>query len=282
MLRTSSNTLSKTSAANIKVARVITRLNTGGPAIHAISLARELPLKGFECRLFTGAVAKDEEDMLPLVVQQAIQLFVIPELSREVSLLKDVQTFIKLWIELRRFRPDILHTHTAKAGALGRLAALFARVPVRIHTFHGHVFHGYFGFAKTQVFLWVERILASFTDCIVVLCPSQKREIVDLYRIAPEKKIKIIPLGFDFSSYQGETVSQEKMRRTWQLTPKQYVYGFIGRMVPIKNPFLFVRAVQSLIRQRAANSKEVAMLQESIAAVMVGGGSLGRFSEDRY
>ena len=115
----------KVSAVNIKVARVIARLNTGGPAIHAISLARELPQKGFECRLFTGVIAIDEEDMLPLAVQQGIQLFVIPMLSREVSLIKDVRAFIRLLLELRRFRPDILHTHTAKAGTLGRLAALF-------------------------------------------------------------------------------------------------------------------------------------------------------------
>lgn len=266
----------RVSVANIKVARVIARLNTGGPAIHAISLARELPQKGFECSLFTGVIAKDEEDMLPLAVQQGIQLIVIPELSREISLIKDVRAFIRLLLELRRFRPDILHTHTAKAGVLGRLAALFVRIPVRIHTFHGHVFHGYFGYAKTQVFLWIERILACFTDCIVVLCHSQMRELVDIYRIAPENKIQIIPLGFDFSSYHGENIPKEGTRRAWQLTSMHYVCGFIGRLVPIKNPLLFVKAVQLLMRQRDAKPKDVGRSQESIAAVIVGGGILER------
>lgn len=266
----------KVSSANIKVARVIARLNTGGPAIHAISLARELPQKGFECSLITGVIAKDEEDMLPFAVQQGIQLFVIPELSRELSLLQDVRAFIKLLLELRRFRPDILHTHTAKAGALGRLAALFVRIPVRIHTFHGHVFHGYFGYAKTQVFLWIERVLAYFTDCIVVLCQSQMRELVDTYRIAPEKKIRIIPLGFDFSSYHGEDFPREEKRRAWQLTSTHYVCGFIGRLVPIKNPLLFVRAVQLLMRQGDAKPNDDGRSQESLAGVMVGGGILER------
>lgn len=266
----------RVSVANIKVARVIARLNTGGPAIHAISLARELPKKGFDCSLFTGVVAKDEEDMLPLAVQQGIQLLVIPELSREVSLVKDVRAFFRLLVELRKFRPDILHTHTAKAGALGRLAALFVGIPARVHTFHGHVFHGYFGNAKTQVFLWIERMLACFTDCVVVLCQSQKREIVDTFDIAPEKKVHIIPLGFDFSSYPAEESLRKEKIRQWQLTPMQFVYGFIGRLVPIKNPVLFVKAVQLLMRQETAKRDPDKISDPSIAAIIVGGGILER------
>ena len=143
------------SAVGVKVARVIARLNTGGPAIHVISLTRELPHRGFECCLLTGAVGKSEGDMTPVAIEGGIKIFMIPSLSREVSLLRDVRAFFLLLGELKKWRPDILHTHTAKAGALGRIAGLFARVPVRIHTFHGHVFSGYFGYVKTQVFLLV-------------------------------------------------------------------------------------------------------------------------------
>lgn len=259
---------------HIKVARVIARLNTGGPAIHAISLARELPEAGLTSRLFAGVVSQDEEDMMPLAVQQGVQMQVIPALSREISLTKDVRAFFQLLAELKRFRPEILHTHTAKAGALGRLAALFVGIPVRIHTFHGHVFHGYFGYLKTQVFLWIERTLACFTDCVIVLCHSQKREIVDTYRIAPAKKVHIIPLGFDFSSYACEEGFGEKKRREWQLTPQHYVCGFIGRLVPIKNPVLFVRGLQLLMEQRHAKPSNDSSADLPLAAVIVGGGML--------
>ncbi len=266
--------MASVSTIPIKVARVIARLNTGGPAIHAISLAKELPKKGFDCRLYAGVIAKDEGDMSPVAVQQGIQLSVIPELSREISLIKDVQAFIRLCVELRRFRPDILHTHTAKAGTIGRLIALFVKIPVRIHTFHGHVFHGYFGNVKTHVFLWIERMLACFTDCVVVLCQSQKRELVDTYKIAPEKKVHIIPLGFDFSSYPAEENCREEKRREWQITPMQFVCGFIGRLVHIKNPALFVQAVQLLIQEQKAEPDPDRQADSPIAAIIVGGGIL--------
>jgi glycosyltransferase involved in cell wall biosynthesis len=262
------------SVAGIKVARVIARLNTGGPAIHAIALARELPKKGFECCLLTGVVSQDEGDMTPVAIQEGIKLIMIPTLSREISLMQDVQAFFRLVGELRKWRPHILHTHTAKAGALGRLAGLLTRIPVRIHTFHGHVFHGYFGYAKTQVFLLVERILAYFTDALVVLSTSQMRELVDTYHIALKPKFNIIPLGFDFSSFDPEKISQENKRGTWGLTPQHYICGFIGRLEPIKNPLLFVRAFQGLVEQREARSKALAVAPEALAAVIVGSGSL--------
>ena len=274
MRKDCSNIVERVSTIPIKVARVIARLNTGGPAIHAISLAKELPQKGFDCRLYTGVIAKDEEDMSPVAVKQGIQLFVIPELSREISLIKDVQVFIRLFVELRKFRPDILHTHTAKAGTIGRLVALFVRIPVRIHTFHGHVFHGYFGNLKTHIFLWIERMLALFTDCLVVLCQSQKKELVDTYRIAHERKVHIVPLGFDFSSYPAERHCREEKRREWQLTSTQFVYGFVGRLVHIKNPGLFVQAVELLFQEQHAKQEPDTKFDCLIAAIIVGGGIL--------
>ncbi len=265
----------------MKVARVISRLNTGGPVTHVLCLAKELPQKGFECKLFAGLVGKDEQDMLPFVQQQGIKLTVIPELSREVSLLKDMRVLLKLWHELRKFRPDILHTHTAKAGALGRIVGLITRVPVLIHTFHGHVFHGYFGFVKTQLFLWVERILAFFTDSFVVLSPSQMKDLVETYHIAPEEKIRVIPLGCNISSYQYSAVPPEEKRKEWGLTSQHYLFGFIGRLVPIKNPSLFVQAIQVLMAQQIAKCNGSLIPQESVAAVLVGGGSLENLLKTR-
>ena len=262
------------SVAGIKVARVIARLNIGGPAIHAISLSEELRLRGFDCCLFTGVVGQDEGDMTHAVVQKEIKFFLIPSLSREVSLIKDVQAFFRLFGELKKWRPDILHTHTAKAGALGRIAGWLLRVPVRIHTFHGHVFHGYFGYIKTQIFLLIERALACFTDVLVVLSRSQMRELVDTYRIAPEHKFQIIPLGFDFSSFHPAKISQDNKRGAWQLTPRDYIFGFVGRLEPIKNPLLFIKAFQSLMRRREIQPNADGRSQGTLAAVLVGGGSL--------
>ncbi len=266
--------MTRDSSPSIKVARVIARLNIGGPAIQAISLSKELSSQGFECRLLTGVVEPDEGDLTSEAFQEGIKIFIIPSLSREISFIKDIRAFWGLLGELRKWRPDILHTHTAKAGTLGRLAGLLARIPVRVHTFHGHVFYGYFGPFKTQVFLLVERILACFTDALVVLSKSQMRELVDTYHIAPENKFQIVPLGFDFASFPPPKSAKENKRIAWDLTPEHYICGFIGRLEPIKNPFLFVEAFQQLVSQRRNKSKDPQCPLQPIAAVIVGGGSL--------
>src|SRR5438132_1231564 len=142
-----------------RVVRVITRLNVGGPAQHAIQLSEQLATQ-YPTLLVTGSVAAGEADMLPLASEKKLSLHVIPELGREIHLFADLKVLYQLFVLFRLTRPVIVHTHTAKAGTLGRLAAILARVPVRIHTFHGHVFSGYFGTTKTRFFLTLERLLA--------------------------------------------------------------------------------------------------------------------------
>ncbi|TMQ67763.1 MAG: glycosyltransferase family 4 protein, partial [Candidatus Eisenbacteria bacterium] len=143
----------------VTVLRIIARLNVGGPAIHTALLTARLDDQGFRSLLVTGTPGQHEGDMSYLARQLGVEPRVIPELGRDLSWRDDLVAFGKLVRLMRELRPQIVHTHTAKAGAIGRLAALVAGVPIRVHTFHGHVFRGYFSPLKSQVFLWIERLL---------------------------------------------------------------------------------------------------------------------------
>ena len=238
------------SYGTIKVVRIIARLNIGGPAIQAIILTEGLKSPRFCPYLITGSVGPDEGEMTDFALEHGVQPFVISELGREISCTGDFLAFFKLLKVLRTIRPDIVHTHTAKAGTLGRLAAILTGIPIRVHTFHGHVFQGYFNRITTQVFLLIERWLSRMTDRIVVVSHSQQEELTNIYKIAPKKKFQIIPLGFDLKPFLLEP-SQSDLRAKLGLLPTAFVIGFAGRLVPIKNPFLIIDALQQLEGNRS-------------------------------
>jgi len=185
----------------VKVVRIIARLNIGGPAIQAITLTECLGQNEFTSYLISGKISEEEGDMLPYALKRNVHPVIFPELGREISSMNDVVAFLKLVQLLRKVKPHIVHTHTAKAGTLGRLAAWVARVPVTVHTFHGHVFSGYFGWGKTKVYILIERVLAFLSDRILVLSAHQRQELVDVYRIAPSHKFQIVPLGFNLEPF---------------------------------------------------------------------------------
>lgn len=242
----------------MRVLRVIARLNIGGPAIQAISLTREL--KGPDCDtvLVCGEVEPHEGDMAFLARGQGVRPWKIKGLGREISPLNDLTVLLRLLGMFRRFRPCIIHTHTAKAGTLGRLAGIlwnaFHRGGRRIrlvHTFHGHVFHSYFSRAKTSVFLFIERFLARFSDRIVVISPAQKKDICHRYRIAPSWKVIVIPLGFDLSSFTREYGEEDRRAGRRELLggdhgDESFLVGFAGRLAPVKNPHMLLSAVKRL------------------------------------
>src|ERR1051326_4338300 len=151
------------------IVRVIARLNIGGPAIQAILLTDAFQRRGYRALLLTGQISQGEESMEYLARERQVHPISISKLGRKISFLRDLQSLWRLIAVLRRERPTILHTHTAKAGTLGRFAAMITRVPVRVHTFHGHVFHGYFSSAITRFFITLERFLARHTDCIIAI-----------------------------------------------------------------------------------------------------------------
>ena len=192
----------------IKILQVIARLNIGGPAKHVVMLSAGLNRDFFRPLIVCGKVGSDEGDMSYLAKEKGINPFMIKELGREIEVLDDVKSFLELRKIIKRFRPDIIHTHTAKAGTLGRSAGISLNLLKKknnrtklLHTFHGHIFHSYFSKMKTYAFIKIERFLARRTDKIIVASPLQKKDICKKYKITSDKKVKAIPLGFDLKIF---------------------------------------------------------------------------------
>ncbi|MCR4407330.1 MAG: glycosyltransferase family 4 protein [Anaerolineae bacterium] len=231
----------------IRVARVIARLNIGGPAIHTILLTAGLHPARFESLLVTGVEAEHEGNMLDLAAAKGVQPLIIPDLGREISLWRDVRTLGALYRLFRRWRPTIVHTHTAKAGTVGRLAARLAGVPIVIHTFHGHVFHGYFGSWKTQAFICIERGLARLSDRIVTVSEGQRAELAG-YGIAPPDKIVVIPLGFELDELLHCQSYQGALRAELGLAADTPLVGIVARLTAVKNHHLFLEAARLIVQ----------------------------------
>jgi len=233
----------------IKILRVIARLNIGGPAIHVHLLTKGLDKKKFEPILVAGKISPTEGDMSYLFDSLDNKPVVIPELQREISLRMDLKAFVQILWRLLKEKPDIVHTHTAKAGSSCRAAVLMYNLisekRIRtVHTFHGHVFEGYFSKAKSLLFVWTERLLARFTDVIIALSGTQKKELVEKFRIAPTDKVKTVQLGFDLRPFLGSEALKGQFRRSLGMSNDTLLIGIVGRLVPIKNHFMFLNAAR--------------------------------------
>jgi len=225
---------------NITIARVIARLNVGGPAIQAILMTDVFRRRGYGTLLLTGEVAEGEASMEYLAEANHVVPIKLNTMSRRISLFRDSATLWRLIRILRREKPFIIHTHTAKAGTLGRLAAIAARVPIRVHTFHGHVFDGYFSRLMTHACLMIERALGWTTDRIVAVSESQRKELTDLYRVASADKIVAIPLGFNLEPFLAVRKDQSLMRAAIGCSTDGILAGWVGRLTPIKAPKLLL------------------------------------------
>jgi glycosyltransferase involved in cell wall biosynthesis len=200
-----------------------------------------------------GHIGPHEGDMAYLAESRGIQPIYVAELGRELSPLRDLVTLAKLWRLMRKIRPDVVHTHTAKAGFVGRIAAWLARVPVRVHTFHGHVLHGYFSPAKTRLFLWLERFTARLSDRLITISPALKDELANTYHIAPENKFIVVPLGLELAPYAETPRHQGGFRAAFHIPPGAPLVGTVGRIVPIKNHALFLQMADR-VRKTAPNA----------------------------
>ena len=182
----------------VRVLRVIARLNVGGPALHVTYLARGLAERGYETTLVAGDVARGEASMSFVAEQAGVEIVTLPGLSRELSPVRDALAAFRLARLIRKLRPDVVHTHTAKAGAVGRTAALLAwpRRPVVVHTFHGHVLRGYFGTGGTLVFRAIETLLARASDRLIAVSPEVRDELVALH-VAPRERFSVVRLGIE-------------------------------------------------------------------------------------
>ncbi|HXR98102.1 MAG TPA: glycosyltransferase [Terriglobales bacterium] len=230
----------------MRIARVIARLNVGGPAIQAVLLTHALQYQGHATVLACGNLPIGEGSAEYLAAEAGVPIYRIDGLSRSISLFDDLRAFLQILRLIHRERPDIIHTHTAKAGTLGRLAAWLSRVPA-IHTFHGHVFHGYFSSWKTRAVIAMERFLAKHTAAIVAISESQKRDLSTVYQIAPANKIHVVRLGFNLSPFAA--VFQRRLR---QVSPGAVRCGWVGRLTAIKDPCLFTAIAREWQRGQLA------------------------------
>jgi glycosyltransferase involved in cell wall biosynthesis len=256
--------------ARIKVLRIIARLNIGGPARHAALLNEALGTRGLDTVLVYGMPDPQEGTLDQLVTERSLRSFLIPELGRAVKPWSDVQALLRLTRLVFRERPDVVHTHTAKAGALGRLAASIYNAVRRrdrrclvVHTFHGHVLSGYFGSSASTAVRWIERTLARVTDRVVTISESQRNELAFRFAIAPRKKIVVIPLGLDLASLAALGGPQTDAKRRFGFDGSELVFGYIGRFVPIKDLETLLRAY-----------REVARSSSRVRLLMLGDGQL--------
>lgn len=241
-----------------RVLRILNRLVIGGPSKNAVYLTRYME-PDFETMLVIGGKEDHEQDADFLATHHGIEPVCIPEMRRPVSFGSDWLAYKKLKKLIKNFRPDIIHTHAAKSGALGRMAGKHCEVPVIVHTFHGHVFHSYFNSFKTNFFIRAERYLANFTDSIVAISDVQKKELSEKFRIAAIEKFRVIPLGLDLDAFlTDQDIKRKKFRDEFGLEEDTLAIGIIGRLVPVKNHSLFLKGLHSVLQK--ANKKVKAFI----------------------
>ena len=276
----------------IKVLRIIARLNIGGPAIHTVLLTAGLDKDRFESVLVCGAVGPGEGDMAYYARERGARPIYVPELRRELNPLNDLIAFVKICRIIKAEKPDIIHTHTAKAGALGRVAGVVYNcwrrllrpacggtrndIAKLIHTFHGHVFEGYFGGLFTRIFIVIERVLACFTTKIVTVSEEVRKELISL-GVAKADKIAVVPLGFELEKFlmvpgcgQGGDCFVANAPRNDNVVvggDSQVRIGIVGRLAPVKNHRLFLEAIRDCFGLRPRND-------DSLKFKIIGDGEL--------
>jgi glycosyltransferase involved in cell wall biosynthesis len=238
-----------------RVLRILNRLAVGGPVLNATYLTKYMAPE-FSTLLVVGEKEDHEKSAEYLAEQLGIEYVTIPGMGRSINPAGDYFAYQKLKKLIRSYKPDVVHTHAAKPGALGRLAASACGVPAIVHTFHGHVFHSYFNSAKSKFFINTERFLAKRTDAIIAISGQQKKELVMDFRIAPDQKFRVIPLGFDLDRFQNDQVEKRaKFRTEFGLQDDEIAIGIIGRLVPVKNHYLFLKAFNHVLKHTSKKIK---------------------------
>ena len=245
------------------VLRLVTRLNAGGPARHVVWLEEGLRARGHRTRLVSGRVGEGEDDLSRLARDAGLDHAEVASLGAAIRPWGDWTAFREVGREIRRFRPDIVHTHTAKAGTVGRLAAaLQVPRPRLVHTFHGHVLSGYFSPLPQAAVRWTERTLGRLlTDAVIVLSPRQRDDIVERFQVAPASRVHVVPLGLDLSAFEA-LPARGTLRAELSVPSGVFLVGIVGRLAPVKDHGLFLEAAAALSRG-----------DEDVRFVVVGGGA---------
>jgi glycosyltransferase involved in cell wall biosynthesis len=275
-------------ARRTRVVRIIARLNVGGPAKHVVWLTSGLREAGYDSVLVAGSVPEGEEDMSYFAELMGVSPHYIPEMSREISL-NDAVTVRRLYRLFRQVKPDIIHTHTAKAGTVGRIAGFLYRWMTWgtligrprhcrfVHTYHGHVFHSYYGRRRTQLFLFIERLLAKLvTDRIIVVSHQQSVEIGETFRVGRAGQIKVIPLGLDLGVFNEHARRRARFRQEFYIHDDSILVGIVGRLTEIKNHQMFLNVVARLKAVDPACRR-----QGDVRFIVIGDGSLRQALEQR-
>jgi glycosyltransferase involved in cell wall biosynthesis len=249
-----------------KILRILNRLNVGGPTYNVAYLSAYLS-SDFTTRVLAGHHESDEASSAYILDGLGVDYTYVPNMYRSIHPYKDWQAFQYISKAMRAFQPDIVHTHAAKAGVLGRPAAYWQQKrPIILHTYHGNVFDGYFSPAKTKLILAVEKYCCGLSDAIVAISEKQKIDLVEKYRIAPAEKVHVVPLGFDLHRFTIDRAHKRAaFRYEWQVSAETLLITIVGRFAPVKNHAVFLDTFLAL-RQRYPNLP--------IAACMVGDGEL--------
>ena len=245
-----------------KVLRIINRFNLGGPTYNVAYLSKFLS-SNYETLLVGGQKDESEDSSEFILEKYDLKPIIVDEMMRELDIKNDWKAYWKIRKIIEEYKPDIVHTHAAKAGTVGRLAAYHCKVPVIIHTFHGHVFHSYFGKLKTLFFKTIERFLAARSTVIIAISEKQKEELSLIHKIAKPEKFRIVRLGFDLQKFQDQQAEKRKsFRDKYLLDEEEIAIGIIGRLVPVKNHHLFFDAIKHV----AANT------HKKVRAFIIGDG----------
>lgn len=234
-----------------RVVRIQSRICIGGPALHSILLTEGLSHKKgsrYDTTLIGGALEPGEASMEGLAREKGVEIELLPDMRRAVSPAHDARAIAQVVSKLRKLRPSIVHTHTAKAGAIGRVAAKLAQVPVVVHTFHGHVFDGYFSSTATRAFIAAERVLARACDRVVAISEQQRWDLVHRYAITSPAKVRVIPLGLELDRFRAiDRQKRGAVRQELGIESDAPIVAAIGRLVPVKRFDLLIDAFASVI-----------------------------------
>jgi glycosyltransferase involved in cell wall biosynthesis len=240
-----------------RILRIHNRLIVGGPSHNVTLLSRYLEPE-FETRLVVGQKDPHEKDGTYLAQELGLEPIVVEEMRRSVLPFNDIRAYFRIKRMIREFKPDIVHTHASKSGAIGRLAAHACNVKLVVHTFHGHVFHSYFNKFISWGIIQVERFLARKSHIIVAISDQQRHELVNIYQIAPAEKVFTVPLGFNLDKYMSVPVEQRhSFRDKYHVAADEIVVGIVGRIVPIKNHEMFIEVAAEVKKQCAAKIRFV-------------------------
>jgi len=227
----------KTADHPIRILRIINRMNVGGPSYNVAYLSKYLPNQ-YTTKVVSGMIEKDEASSTYIFDELGISYTFIHSMYRKISLLNDLKAFLTIRRIINEYKPHIVHTHAAKAGALGRLATIFSyhKSQLVLHTYHGNIFDGYFSPIKSRIFIFIEQFLAKYTHAIVSISKTQKSDLVNKYAIAPDSKISIIPLGFDLTKFLNITMEDRyKIRQEFCIAEDRILVVITGRLTAIKN-----------------------------------------------